>query len=308
MPEKKSLFKRIKHRIELVGVWFLLLLPSILPLKLAVKLGGTLGIIAFDIFRVRRKISLENLKRAFGDKYSEKELKSIARRSYVNFAKSMVEFASLRRFSRDREKLVRLVKFDGLEILDSCLERGKGVLTVTGHFGSWELMGAAVSAMGYPVDFLVGEQSNTLVDNLINDLRRSAGIGIISRGIAAKGVFRSLKNNRVVALLSDQDARRSGIFVDFFSTPASTFQGAAQFSYRSSAPIVCCFIVRNPDETHRVVFTEPIEPNCDADKESEIERLTQEHTKVLEQFVTRYPDHYFWSHRRWKTKPPEKMD
>jgi len=297
----QSLAKRIKHRLELLGVKFLLLLPAVLPFKLAVKLGGTLGVIAFDIVRVRRKVSLENLERAFGDKYSHAERVRIARRSYVNFAKSMVEFASLGRLSK--EKLERLVSFEGLEIVDECLRRGKGIMAVTGHFGSWELMGAAVAARGYAVDFLVGEQSNTLVDNLINELRRSAGIGTISRGVAAKGIFKSLKKNKIVALLSDQDARRAGIFVDFFGTPASTFQGAAQFSYRSGAPIVCCFIVRNPDETHTVTFLPPIEPRQDADRDQEVLRLTAEHTKALERFVVLHPDHYFWAHRRWKTRP-----
>lgn len=301
MADSWNIAKRVKHRLELLGVKFLILLPSVFPLKLAVKLGGILGVIAFDIVRIRRDVSLDNLKRAFGDRYSHAEMVRIARQSYVNFAKSMIEFASLGKLSKSN--LDRLVSFEGLEIVDECLKRGKGIMAVTGHFGSWELMGAAVAARGYNVDFLVGEQSNTLVDNLINELRRSAGIGTISRGIAAKGIFKSLKNNKIVALLSDQDARSAGIFVDFFGTPASTFQGAAQFSYRSGAPIVCCFIVRNPDETHRVKFLPPIEPRLEEDRDEEIERLTAEHTKVLEKFVSLYPDHYFWPHRRWKTKP-----
>jgi KDO2-lipid IV(A) lauroyltransferase len=272
------------------------------PLKLSVKLGGLLGLFAFDVIRVRRKVAIDNLSLAFGDRFTDGERRAIGKRSYANFAKSMVEFASLKRLTGDR--LRRVVRFEGFEHVENCLRRGKGAIVVTGHFGSWELLGAAAVAYGCPADFLVGEQSNRLVDELMNGLRRASGIGIIARGIAARGVFSSLRRNRVVAMLSDQDARGAGIFVDFMGRPASTFQGAAQFALRMDCPIICCFIVRQPDESHIAMFQPPIEVRPDAEMEGEIYRLTAEHTKALEHFVALHPDHYFWAHRRWKTRPP----
>ena len=294
--------KRVRHRLELAGVRFLVALPRIFPLKLSVKLGGLLGIAGFDIFRIRRRVTLDNLQRAFGDRFSENEKVRIGRRSYVHFAKSIVEFASLGRLKK--EDYLRIVRVEGIENIRDPLAKGQGVIAVTGHFGSWELLGAGVAARDFSADFLVGEQTNELVNNLMNDLRRAAGIGIIERGIAARGVFDSLKKGRIVALLADQDARKGGVFVDFFGTPASTFQGPAQFAYRTGCPIVCCYIVRRGDETHDAYFLPPIVPKKDAERDAEIMRLTREHTKILEDYVTRFPDHYFWAHRRWKTKPP----
>jgi KDO2-lipid IV(A) lauroyltransferase len=293
---------RIRHRLELAGVRFLLALPRLFPLKLSVKLGGTLGVLAFDVFRIRRAVSLDNLSRAFGDRFTAGEKIRIARRSYVNFAKSMVEFASLGRLTR--EDYLRIVDVDGFDHIKGPIEAGRGVVAVTGHFGSWELLGGATVARDLPADFLVGEQTNKLVNDVMNDLRCSAGIGIIERGVAARGVFESLRRAHIVALLADQDARRAGIFVDFFGTPASTFQGPAQFAYRAECPIVCCCIVRRADETHVAVFFPPLYPHTDLDRDAEVRRLTEEHTKILEGYVSRYPDHYFWAHRRWKTKPP----
>jgi KDO2-lipid IV(A) lauroyltransferase len=278
-------------------------LPSLLPFELAVRLGGSLGVVAFDIFRIRRAVTLENLRSAFGERFDETERRRIGRRSYINFAKSMVEFASIGRLSPERIR--RIVRIEGRENLDRCLVRGGGVVVATGHFGSWELLGAASVAYGYPVDFLVGEQSNSLVDDLMNDLRRAAGIGIIARGIAARGVFASLKKNRIVAMLGDQDARRSGIFVEFMGRPASTFQGAAQFALRMRCPIVFCYIVRLAGERHEAVFLPPIEVRPEAERGGELRRLTEEHTKALERAVSAHPDNYFWAHRRWKTKPQE---
>ena len=139
---------------------------------------------------------------------------------------------------------------------------------------------------------------------MMNDLRMASGIGIIARGVAARGVFSSLKGNRIVALLSDQDARKAGIFVDFLGRPASTFQGGAQFALRMRSAIVCCYIVRQPDESHIAFFFPPIDVDSEAERESEIRRLTEEHTRELERCIELHPDHYFWAHRRWKTKPP----
>jgi KDO2-lipid IV(A) lauroyltransferase len=294
--------RRIRHRIELAGVRLLVALPRVFPLRTSIKLGGGLGILAFDVARIRRRVVLENLDRAFGDTLDAGAKIRIGRASYVNFAKSIIEFASLGRLKR--EDYPRIVRFEGLENLKDPIARGHGVIAVTGHFGSWELLGGGVASLGLPVDFLVGEQSNGLVNDLMNDLRRSAGIGIIERGAAARGVFDALKKGRIVAILTDQDARKAGIFVDFLGTPASTFQGPAQFACRTGSPLVCCAMVRRANETHDAILFPPIYPKAGADRDAEVLRLTREHTKILEDCVRRYPEQYFWAHRRWKTAPP----
>ncbi|HMA77419.1 MAG TPA: lysophospholipid acyltransferase family protein [Candidatus Krumholzibacteriaceae bacterium] len=297
-------WKRIRHRLELMGVYILSILPRLLPLKVSVRFGAILGFLAFDIFRIRRSVTLNNLKRAFGDRMSSRERLRTGRRSYINFAKSMIEFASIGSLSGD--DLRELVSFSGKDYMEEALKKGHGVIAITGHLGSWELMGAAFAATGIPTDFLVGQQGNKFVDSHINRLRRKAGIGTIPVGVSIRGIFTSLKKNRVVAMLSDQDARKAGIFVDFFGIPSSTYPGAAQFACRVNCPIIFCFIVRGEDETHHAVFCPPIQVNPEADREEEIKRLTALHVKALEESVIKYPDQYFWAHKRWKTKPPDK--
>ena len=295
--------QRFIHRLELFGVKFLASLPRLLPHKWSVKAGGLAGAFAFDVVRVRRRVTLENLERAFGDEMTPRERVRVGRRSYVNFAKSMVEMTSLDRL--DAQRVRELVRLSGKEHIDAALAGGRGVIVVTGHFGSWELLGAAAVAYGLPVDFIVGEQTNSLVDDYINDLRRSAGIGVIQRGMTVRGVFESLRKNRVVAILADQDARRAGIFVDFFGIPASTHDGAAQFAWKTGCPLVFCAIARGPGETHEAWFEPPVYPDTEADRAGETRRLTALMTKALEEAIRKHPDHYFWAHRRWKTKPPK---
>jgi len=297
-------WKGVKHRLELFGVKLLSSLPLLLPYKWSIKVAGSIGAFAFDVVRVRRQVTLENLERAFGDEMTHADRVCVGRRSYVNFTKSMVELASLRRLSK-KEKLHDLVRIHGMENMDAALSEGKGVIVVTGHFGSWELLGASGVAHGLPVDFIVGDQTNTLVNDFINEMRQSAGIGIIPKGISVRGVFSSLKKNRVIAILSDQDARSAGIFVDFFGIPSSTYPGAAQFVWKRGCPMVFCSIVRRGDETHDAWFEPAMYAVEGGEREGEVHRLTSALTKKLEDAIRKNPDHYFWPHKRWKTKPPE---
>jgi KDO2-lipid IV(A) lauroyltransferase len=274
------------------------LLARVAPYRLALALGSFLGWLAFDVLRIRRKVTLTNLRNSLSE--SRNELTGIARRAYRNFGKSMVEYVLFP--SLNKEKLERMVEVEGAEHFDEALKRGKGAVLVGGHFGSWELMGAGLSQKGYPIDFLVGEQHNLLVDNLMNDYRRSMGIGIIKMGTAAKGIIKALKDNRFVAMLSDQDAGSDGTVVEFFGRPASTPKGPAAFALKMDVPIIMGFIVRRQDgRRQRIIIEKPIHGQKTADKEEDIRKLTQAYTSVLENYIRRYPDHWFWPHRRWKS-------
>ncbi len=293
--------RTIKHRIEYWITYLVGAFARIIPYRLALALGSFLGWLTFDVLRMRRKVTLINLKNSLGK--GKDGLAKIGRRAYQNIGKSMVEYSLFP--SLDKEKILRMVEFEGTEHFDEALRKGRGAVLVAGHFGSWELMGAATRQKGYPVDFLVGEQHNLLVDNLMNDYRRSVGIGIIKMGAAAKGIIRALKNNRFVAMLSDQDAGSDGTVVEFFNRPASTPKGPAAFALKMDVPIIMAFIIRENKKKQRIIIEKPIFVEKTSDKEEDIKNLTQAYTSVLESYIRKYPDHWFWPHRRWKSTTKE---
>jgi KDO2-lipid IV(A) lauroyltransferase len=294
---------KIKHKFEYAITYLSGAFLRILPYRWALSFGSFLGFLAFDVFRVRRNVTLINLKNSLGDQKNVKELKKIGRRAYKNIGKSLVEYSLLP--SLNEKRISRMAEFEGAENFDEVLKRGKGAILVAGHFGSWELMGAAICQRGYPVDFLVGEQHNILVDNLMNDYRKSMGIGIIKMGVAAKGVIKALKNNRFVAMLSDQDAGDDGTMVNFFNRPASTPKGPAAFALKMNAPIILGFIIRANKKKQKIIIEKPIFVQKSENKEENIQKLTQAYTSVLEHYIRQYPDHWFWPHRRWKSTTEE---
>jgi KDO2-lipid IV(A) lauroyltransferase len=287
--------RAIRHRIEYAAVRGALFLAGSLPIGMARGLGAGAGWGAYAL-GLRRAVSVENAERALG--VTRGEARRIVRRSYRNLGRCLMEFAAFRRWSADDVR--RMVDVEGLEHLEAARRAGRGALCVTGHFGHWELAGASVCAHGLPMSFLVGEQTNARVNDLMNDLRRAQGIGIITRTSALKKVLTTLRRNEFVALLADQDARRGGIVVEFLGRPASTVRGPALFAIRAGCPIIPLSIYREGSR-HRAIFEAPLYPDPARDEEANVLALTRAYTDALSRRIREHPEEYFWPHRRWKS-------
>ena len=292
--------KKTGYIIEFILLFIFNIFILIIPLKLALWVGRRLGDISFFVLSIRRDVVMNNLSLAFPNK-DRKELIDIARRTYQNFGMSMMELLSFPKL-----KIGKLIgdkiEFEGLKYLDELVAKKQGAIFVAGHFGSWEYMGAAVRQMGYPLDFLVGKQHNIFVDGLLNHYRKGKKIGIIQLKMALRGVMKAVRNGRFVAMLSDQDAgKRDGVFDDFFHRPASTPKGPAVFSLHCDVPIIMGFCVRRKmSDMHKIKFVK-VDFEKTGNNEKDIELLTSKYTQILEDFIRKYPDHWFWFHKRWKT-------
>ncbi|MDZ7379941.1 MAG: lysophospholipid acyltransferase family protein, partial [candidate division KSB1 bacterium] len=142
-----------------------------------------------------------------------------------------------------------------------------------------------------------------LIDDLMNRYRQRMGITIIHMGVAVRGVIKALREGKMVALLSDQDAGKNGVFVNYLGHPASTPRGPAVFSLKTGAPIIFGSAVREDHAYHRIYFDLATPGEVGELSEENVRRITQAYTSILERYVRQYPDHWFWMHRRWKTRP-----
>ena len=290
------------HRLEYGFARAVQAAICLIPGGAARELGAGIGRLAY-VLGVRKGVVLEHLTRIFGEERSPEELARVARESYENFGRMLFEYA---RFPRLDDRAVRaLVKVTGGEHLDAALRGGRGGILVAGHFGNWELA-ATLAGMGYPVTFLVGEQHNILVDGLMNRLRTGLGVEIVPLTGSLLGVFRALRQNRIVAMLSDQDAGKSGVFVDFLGLPASTPYGPGRLAAKTGVPLLPGMAVRRGRARHELVICPAVAPPpSGADDDEAVRHYTRGYTAAFEDFIKRYPEQYFWMHRRWKTRPPE---
>ena len=290
--------KKIKHRLEYFSVVALIFVLNLIPYRLALLVGDIIGFLGFSVLRIRRKVTLDNLKKSFKDQFSDRDYMRIGARSYRYIARGMIEYGLFPTLKK--KNLQKFLTIQGLENLQKISGGGRGGVLVTGHFGSWELMGAFVAAHGWPIDYLVGEQHNILVNRLMNNHRRLFGVGLIEMGVAARGVIRAVRSGRMVCMLSDQDAGSDGVIVEFLGRPASTPRGPAAFALKTGAPLACSFIIREGSK-QRIVIEPPLDFTPTGSKDADIKQLTQAYTSLLEKYVREYPDHWFWPHRRWKS-------
>jgi Kdo2-lipid IVA lauroyltransferase/acyltransferase len=269
--------------------------------RFLLALGEALGSAAWAL-GLRRRVALEGLRRAFPER-TEEERRATARAAYRQLGRSMAEIA-LSRGIRDAD-LEQLVRFEGWDRYESARARGRGVVVAVAHFGNWELLARATARRGVPLTAITRALRGRLNQRLLA-ARREGGLRELPDKGSSGAALRLLRRGETLAVVIDQNMRPSrGVFVDFFGEPACTTPAAAVLALRTGAPLLAVFPVRGPDGTHRVWVEGPFAPPPGTRGRSAVKALTQEVTRAVERAVRAHPDHWFWVHRRWKTRPPE---
>ncbi len=292
---------KFKNKLEYSALYVVARAVQTMSPVAAVKFGRRLGAFVYSYIPLRRAIVLENLQKAFPEK-SLRERKKIARRTYQNFGQTFIEF--LRNPARTRKETLERVVFHNKSVLHDALKSGAGAMLMSGHFGNWEMMACAVTALGYPLVVIARPQRNRLVDSMINEYRQAAGIETVSLGMGVRAFLRALGQNKFVAILADQDAHREGVFVDFMGMPSSTAPGPAALALKTGAEIVFITSVLRPDGKYDAWFEKIETGDLSGVTKENIRIITQRHAHKLEEKIRRWPHHWFWMHKRWKTPPP----
>jgi KDO2-lipid IV(A) lauroyltransferase len=256
------------------------------------RLGIRIARFGYYLLSLRKKDSLKNIATAFPEK-SDSEQNMILKKTYSFFAKSFMQFLSLPKSYRYVD-----IEVEGQELLDGALEKGHGIIMATGHFSKWEIMSAWLGYSGYPCVAVAQRQKNRGADIFFREFREITGMRIIYRKSSLKNMYRILKENKILILASDQDAKQRGVFVNFFNKPASTPKGVARFHLETGSDIffISCYVEQNGKHKLQI---QPVVP----EGESTVKSITQAFTTLLEKKVREFPEQYFWFHRRWKTMP-----
>jgi len=253
----------------------------------------------------RTAAAREHLRIAFPE-WRERERRAVLERSLANLARSFVELATMG--SLAPEALRALADVEGLEHFEAVRRErpGTGVIAVTAHLGSWELMAAIMAAHGIPLALVHRARDNPLFDELAAELRGASGAELLPRGSAARAALRALRAGKVVAMPLDQNApRREGVFVPFFGRPACTRDAPARLAMRTGVPVLPVFIERIGESmrhTVRVLPPLPLVSEAD-DKEAAVAANVAQMTAAIEDAIRRAPDQWIWTHRRWRTRP-----
>lgn len=271
------------------------------PISVSLWIGRQLGRAAFFFNKKRRLIAYANLKAAFAKEKSPKELKAITKRVYQTLVQTFMEILNLTKINRKYvDNYVEVVNMDRIR---NAAKSGRGTILLTGHFGDWELSSLVSSVEGFPIMVLAREQKMKRLNELLNQLRESNGCKVIRKGISTKNILRALYEQNIVGILSDQDAGKNGMFVDFFGRPASCHSGPFEIAQRTNSLILPNFIVRTKGAHHKLFLEEYIDLKDLSSSKDDIKQGLQEFTSLLESYIRKYPDQWLWLHKRWKSTP-----
>jgi KDO2-lipid IV(A) lauroyltransferase len=291
----------MKERIEYLLFLLLHQTARFVSFKVATTVGSGLGHFVFRFTRIRRHVTMENLRHAFPQK-TEGELLTIAHGAYRTYGIAITQM--LWAGGASAEELISKVHMSSRESIARALEQGQGLLLMSAHFGSWELLPTSVRLLvDRPFVMIVQTQRNHRINALIDRLRSRFDNQTIPMGPSVRHILEALRENKIVLLLGDQSGPKESVFVDFFGRPAATHRGPAVFSLRNDTPILMIFLVRRSDGTYEALLEEVDRSGLEGSSEENILELTRRHTALAEKYIRIYPDHWLWMHKRWKHTP-----
>ncbi|MFH0878238.1 MAG: lysophospholipid acyltransferase family protein [Lentisphaerota bacterium] len=296
---KDGLLKSMRKRLEVAGARLGMVVLGALPRGAILLLARWAGGLTYSCSRSLRRLGMANLDLVFGDTKSASQKAAILKKSLQNFALTILDLVW---FSRNAG--ARLEQYVSFEPEGANFFRKAAIICITGHLGNWEIMGRAVSHLGYPLWSVATPLKNPAVDGFLVKARESTGQTIVPRRGALKTLIRGLKDCQKVALLLDQNTamEEGGRFVDFFGVPATVSPAGAALALQTQAEIMFGFCIPQPDGTYRTRFParfEMVSVPHDS-KEKAIEDLTRRITEVYEQEIRRTPECWLWTYKRWK--------
>ena len=302
--------KRPRNRILDYSVYLcarvLVCVLQALSIEQSYAFARWLAAVVYRFDKRHRLVGMENLRCAFGDRYTEAEREAIVRGVYDHFCMMLMEILHIPRKLHPETWRDRITLVGHEKVLDRMLAGGP-VILLTGHFGNWEMAGYLFGVFGFPPHSVARTLDNPYLDRFLREFRERTGQRMIPKSGGYDQMLETLRTGGVLSFLADQDAGQNGLYVDFFGRAASTHKAIALLAIEHKAPVVVGYARRiGPGFRYEVGCPEIIDPADLPGSADDVRVLTQRFTTAIEQVIRRNPEQYLWLHRRWKHQPKKR--
>ncbi|MEJ2647748.1 MAG: lysophospholipid acyltransferase family protein [Sedimentisphaerales bacterium] len=304
--------KRKKHNP--VIDWFAYVLLRILvvflsffDIKTNLNTACLLGRLLWKHYHRGRKRALDNLRASFPEK-DEKWIWQTGQRSFEHIVMLAMDVLFTPRLTR-KHNWSDYAMCKGAERTKWMMHVKRGLIMLTGHYGNFEIIGYMMGLFGFNIYGVARPLDNKFISDYLYGVRKRHGQQILDKKGAAKYMEQILASGATLCFIADQDAGRKGIFVDFFGRKASTYKSIGLIALACNVPIVvgCSRRIDNlfkfEMKVNRIIMPEEW-----ADKDKQLEWITAEYTKAIEDFIREDPTQYWWLHRRWKHRPKDESN
>ena len=292
----------MRQRLEYALAWVIIKTLGALPRSLSRAAAITLSWTIYLVHARLRHVGMRNLRLAFPEK-TRRERARILRGVFTSLGRQLAEVCLFPTYTP--ENVGKVVVYDGFENFERALARGKGVLFLTAHLGAWELSAFTHSLYGHPLHIVMRPLDNVYLDRLMRRYRTMHGNSTVDKDDFVRGLLSAMKAGETVGILMDTNMTPpQGVFTHFFGIPACTASGLARIALRTDAAVVPGFTIWDPGlRKYRLRFDTALKLIRTGNDDADIRANTALFTKVIEEYVRKYPDQWLWVHRRWKTRP-----
>ena len=288
-------FYDVRYRIgEYALRGFISCLPYV-PFTIVERFTFLAAWISFKIMAQYRRRMEQNIDLTLSTEIpSARERKDLVWRAWKNFARGVLDTTAVMHHSKER--IVGSIRLQGEEHLQEALAKGKGVLALSAHLGSFTLIGARLAAAGYPFSVVVKHPADKRFARLTDDYRAQIGIDTIPakpRREAVRGLLKALRENRIVLVIADE-FKSGDVLVNFFGMQLPAPRGPATLALRTGAVTLPMFATRERNGSLLLSVGAPIAVVEHEDLETSVMATTAVYTSHLEAAIRRYPDQWNW--------------
>jgi KDO2-lipid IV(A) lauroyltransferase len=305
VPKKRSAIRNWSEYLALRGVSaFVHCFDVEQNLRTAAAIGST-----FYRLNPRRRARAErNIALSFPD-WPPERVRDVAERSFQHmFQLFMVDALATPRLL-NMSSWPQYVRLGDIEPVLERLTRGEPLIFVTGHCGNWELLGFALSMIGFPMAALARPLDNPLINRWLLSIREARGLEVITKWGATPVIQQRLRSGGRIGFIADQNAGDQGLFVPFFGRLASSYKSMGLLAMHEEVPIVAGMAHRLDGRMcYEISATDILTPDEWREQDDPLFYITARINRAMEQMVRAAPEQYLWLHRRWKSRPKHERE
>lgn len=273
-------------------------LLSLLPLQILYLLSDGLYFFTYYIFKYRRKVILGNLHKAFPEK-DKKEIEVICQKFYRHLCDLVVEI--LKVLSLSEKELSARAQIVNLDLPLDRIKAGKSIIVLAGHLCNWEwLLSACMINAKVPTDAVYKPLSSKFSDRLMLKIRSKFGASPVTMKDTLREQIKKKNIPHALAMVADQTPLKSEIqyWTTFFNQETPYYVGADKISKMMDMPVFFAGMKKVKRGAYEIRFTEIAPDSTDGNEFP----YTEGYNRLLEKEIRTQPEHWLWSHRRWKHK------
>ena len=285
------------HYIAYIILYPILWLISILPFRLLYLLSDGAYVLIYYVIGYRKKVVTDNLKLAFPDK-SDKEIAIIRKKFYHHLCDMILE--AIKSITISEDEMKKRYVFTNVEEVHKLEKENKSIVLLMGHYASWEwifILQVFVNHKGYAV---YKRLSNKYFDALVKRIRAKYNSHLITTKETIPTLLKTKVNKELTfnGFVFDQSPKygKAIHWQKFMGIKAPVHVGAETLAKRLDMATMFLKVKKVKRGYYEATFMDVIRNPKDY-KDFEI---TDASLKRIEEQIYEAPEHYLWTHKRWK--------